>query len=149
MPFKLYKLRTMKKGSVGPASTSSDDPRLTKIGRLLRKYKLDELPQLYNILKGDMAFVGPRPEVKEVVDLMTAEEKGIILSVKPGLTDLASVWNFNEEERLAGKADPHKAYLEEIWPEKKRLQILYISKKGLWLDLQVIVLTIKKIFFRG
>jgi|TARA_Y100000034_G_C6797729_1_gene357676 lipopolysaccharide/colanic/teichoic acid biosynthesis glycosyltransferase len=133
---------------VGPPSTSQDDPRITELGEFLRKTKLDELPQLINVLKGDMSLVGPRPEVSEVVDLMTDEEKDIIFSVKPGITDLASLWNIREEEWLDGEEDPHQAYLEKIWPEKKRLQIEYINKKSLWLDLKIIILTIKKLLVR-
>lgn len=150
VPFALYKLRTMIKDAdkIGPASTSGDDPRITKLGRFLRKYKLDELPQLLNVIKGDMTLVGPRPDVPEVIHMMTPYEKSIILSVKPGITDLASLWDFNEEERLAGQKDPHQYYLDNIWPEKKRLQMAYIKAKGLGYDFYIIIQTIKKIIFR-
>ena len=133
---------------IGSPSTAEDDPRITKIGRFLRKTKLDELPQLCNVVKRDMNLVGPRPEVQEVVDLMTDYEKAMIFSVRPGITDLASIWDSNEEERLAGETDPHKAYLEKIWPEKKRLQIEYIRNRSLWLDIKILWLTIKKLLLR-
>lgn len=149
--FQFYKFRTMIEGAVGPESTSEDDKRITRIGRILRKFKIDELPQFWNVLKGDMSLVGPRPEVPSVMAIMHKQfpdEYGIIISVKPGITDLASLWDFNEEERLAGEKDPHKAYLEKIWPEKRRLQIEYIKNKSFWLDIKIILLTIKKILFR-
>jgi lipopolysaccharide/colanic/teichoic acid biosynthesis glycosyltransferase len=149
--FDLYKFRTMVIGAdkMGGASTSADDPRLTKIGKFLRRYKLDELPQLINILKGDMALVGPRPEVKEVVDLMTDEERMVIFSVKPGLTDLATLEDIHEEELLRGAKDPHKKYLDKIWPRKKQLQIKYVMERNAWLDLKIILKTIYKIFQKG
>lgn len=133
---------------IGPPSTAGDDPRITKIGKFLRKYKLDELPQLWNILKGDMNLVGPRPEVKSVVDLMTEEEKRIIFSIKPGLTDLATLEDMHEEELLRGSADPHKKYLEEIWPRKKQLQIKYVTERNVWLDVKIIAKTFYRIFVR-
>lgn len=146
-PFKLYKFRTMvlNADKIGPPSTSGDDPRITKIGKFLRKYKLDELPQLLNVLKGDMNLVGPRPEVPEVINLLNDEEYGIILSIKPGITDLASLWNINEEERLAGQEDPHQYYLDHIWPEKKRLQIEYVKNRNTRLDLWILAQTLKKL----
>ena len=142
--FTLWKLKTMRDG-VGPASTSLNDPRITRLGRFLRKYKLDEIPQILNILKGEMGIVGPRPEVEEVVALMTQEERDIILSVKPGLTDLASLWNIHEEELLRDEPDPHKAYLEKVWSRKKELQIEYIKTRSLWLDLRIILETIRRL----
>ena len=92
-----------------------------------------------------MSLVGPRPEVKEVIDLLTPEEKAVILSVKPGITDLASLWNHNEEEILRGEADPHQAYLDKIWPEKKRLQIEGIRNKSLWYDTKIVIRTLWRI----
>jgi len=146
--FRIFKFRTMvsdaeKKGGL---STAGDDPRLTKTGKFLKKFQLDELPQLINVFKGEMSFVGPRPEVSNVVELLTEKEKKIILPQKPGMVDLASIWDFNEGERLAGKIDPHKAYLEEIWPIKKELQIYYIENQNIWLDIRIILRTIFKIF---
>ena len=148
--FYLYKFRTMIENAdkIGGLSTSGDDPRLTRIGKFLRKYKLDELPQLWNVLRGDMSFVGPRPEVPEVVDLMTEEEKRIILSVRPGMTDLASIWDINEEDVLRGEKNPHEAYLKKIWPHKKELQIFYIQNQNLWGDLKIIFFTLKKLLKR-
>jgi lipopolysaccharide/colanic/teichoic acid biosynthesis glycosyltransferase len=147
-PFKIFKFRTMVPDAekLGGPSTASDDPRLTKIGNFLKKYQLDELPQLINVMAGDMSLVGPRPEVPSVVELLTEKEKKIILIQKPGMVDLASIWNFHEGERLTGKIDPHKVYLEEIWPIKKKLQIYYIKNQNIWLDIRIILRTIFKIF---
>lgn len=141
--FVLYKLKTMKDIS-GPLSTAADDPRITKIGKFLRKWKIDELPQFWNVIKGDMNIVGPRPEVPEVVALMAEEEKSIIFSVKPGLIDYATLENFHEEDRLAEKTNPHQYYLDVIWPVKKALQIKYILDKNPFKSLKVICLTIRK-----
>jgi len=144
-PFRIYKFRTMVANAelLGPPSTAADDPRITRVGRILRRFNLDELPQFINVLKGDMSIVGPRPEVPEVIALLPAEEKQLILSVRPGITDLATIWIRNEGERLRGSADPHRKYLEEIWPEKRRLQLEYIRNQSLWTDLKIIVLTLK------
>ena len=149
-PFYLYKVRTMIKGAdkLGPPSTAGDDKRLTKIGLFLRKFKIDEIPQLWNVVKGDMRLVGPRPEVPGVVDMMTQHEKDIIFSVKPGLVDLATIWNMHEEDRLSEKEDPHKFYLENIWPTKKLLQIEYINTRSLWLDLKIILICLRKLILR-
>ncbi len=146
--FIMYKFRTMIIGAekMGGPSTAADDPRLTKVGKFLRKYKIDEFPQLLNVIKGEIALVGLRPEVSSVVELLTEDEKKMILSQKPGMVDLASLWDFNEGERLIGKIDPHKAYLEEIWPIKKNLQIYYIKNQNIWLDVRIILRTIFKIF---
>jgi lipopolysaccharide/colanic/teichoic acid biosynthesis glycosyltransferase len=147
-PFRIFKFRTMVKDAekMGGPSTSADDPRLTKIGKFLRKYKLDELPQLINVLKGEMSLVGPRPEVKMYVDMLKPEEKEIILSVKPGMTDLASLWDFHEEEVLKGSKDPEKTYLEKIRPKKIQLQIEYVKNRSFLLDLKIILKTILKLF---
>ena len=147
--FRIFKFRTMvdnadKRG--GP-STAGDDPRLTKIGIFLKKYQLDELPQLINVSLGQMSLVGPRPEVLLYIDLMTREEKNVILSVPQGMTDLASLWNFHESEILEGSADPEKAYLEKVRPEKIRLQLEYVKNRSFLLDLKIIVKTILKIFY--
>jgi lipopolysaccharide/colanic/teichoic acid biosynthesis glycosyltransferase len=108
---------------------------------LLRKYKLDELPQLINVLKGEMSIVGPRPEVKEYTDLFSEEEKEI-LSVRPGITDWASIWNADEGKVLAGAADPEKAYMELIRPTKLKLQLKYVRERSFWVDLKIIFLTL-------
>lgn len=146
--FIMYKFRTMVMNAenIGPSSTSSNDIRITKTGRFLRKVKIDEIPQLLNVLTGNMSIVGPRPEIKRFTDLFTEEEKAI-LNVKPGITDWASIWNSNEGLILQGAADPDKAYMELIRPEKIRLQLLYIKNHNFFIDLKIIFLTIRKIVF--
>lgn len=142
-PFRIFKFRTMVKDAdkIGGSSTSNDDSRITQVGRFLRKYKLDELPQLINVLIGDMSFVGPRPEVKKFTDLYTDEEK-VILSVRPGITDWASIWNSDEGAVLAGAKNPDKAYLELIRPTKLKLQIKYVREQSFCVDLKLIFLTV-------
>lgn len=146
--FKMYKFRTMVDIAerLGGPSTPADDPRLTKIGKFLKRFQLDEFAQLINVFRGEMSLVGPRPEFPPYVDLMTDEEKRVILSVQPGMTDFASLWNFHEGELLRGSTDPEKTYLEKIRPEKIRLQMKYIKERSFWLDLKIIILTIIKIF---
>ena len=146
--FKIFKFRSMVKDAekLGGPSTAADDPRLTEIGKFLKRVQLDELPQLINVLKGEMSLVGPRPEVKLYVDMMTEEEKNLILSIRPGMTDLASLWNFREGEVLKGSPDPEKTYLEKIRPEKIRFQIEYVKNRSFWLDLKIILRTIIKLF---
>jgi len=147
-PFRIFKFRSMveKAEELGGPSTASDDPRLTKIGKFLKKYQLDELPQLINVLKGEMSLVGPRPEVKKYVDMMAEEERKTVLSVRPGMTDLASLWNFHEGEILKGSPDPEKTYMEKIRPTKIKLQLEYVKNRSFWLDLKIILKTILKIF---
>ncbi|TMF26724.1 MAG: sugar transferase [Chloroflexi bacterium] len=132
--FRMYKFRTMvtNADSVGGPNTPDDDPRLTRTGRFLRRYKLDELPQLVNVLRGDMSFVGPRPQVPEEVASYTAQEREI-LSVRPGISDWASLRFHNEGEILAGQPDPDRAYAELIRPEKMRLGLEY-AKRGTFRD---------------
>jgi len=146
--FRIFKFRTMVVDAekLGGPSTAGDDARLLKIGHFLKKYQLDELPQLINVLKGEMSFVGPRPEVKMYVDMMADEERKIIYSVSPGMTDLASLWNFHEGEILKGSSDPEKDYMEKIRPEKIRLQIEYVKTRSFMLDLKIIFKTIIKVF---
>jgi len=143
-PFRIYKFRTMVVNAekIGPASTSDDDPRITKIGRFLRKYKLDELPQLINVLKGEMSFVGPRPEVPSEVATYNEEERKI-LSVRPGITDWASLTYHNEGEILKGAEDPHQAYREKIRPGKIKLAIKYVDKQSFFIDLRIIMDTLR------
>jgi lipopolysaccharide/colanic/teichoic acid biosynthesis glycosyltransferase len=147
-PFRMFKFRTMVVGAdkIGGPSTPADDPRLTKIGLFLKKYQLDELPQLIDVLRGKMSLVGPRPEVKMYVDMMTEEEKKTILSVRPGMTDLASLWDFHEAEILRGAEEPEKEYREKIRPTKLKLQQEYVKTRSFWLDLKIIIRTIFKIF---
>jgi len=146
--FRIFKFRTMVENAeqLGGPSTAGDDPRLRKLGKFLKKFQLDELPQLINVLKGEMSLVGPRPEVPFYVDMMAEEEKRIILSVPQGMTDLASLWDFHESEALLGSPDPEKAYQEKIRPEKIRLQLEYVKKRSFWLDIKIILKTIVKIF---
>jgi lipopolysaccharide/colanic/teichoic acid biosynthesis glycosyltransferase len=130
----------MNADAIGPSSTAADDPRITPLGRILRKYKFDELPQLINVFKGEMSLVGPRPEVESYVTLFSEEEKQI-LSVPPGITDWASLWNSDEGAVLAGYEDPEKAYMELIRPEKLRLQLEYVRRHSFWVDLSILIQT--------
>lgn len=143
-PFKIFKFRTMVVNAekLGGPSTADDDPRITKIGRFLRKYKLDELPQLINVLKGEMSVVGPRPEVPMEVETYNNKEKKV-LNVKPGITDYASLTFHNEGEILKGSTDPHQAYRKKIRPEKLKLALKYVEKQSFWVDLKIIFETIK------
>jgi lipopolysaccharide/colanic/teichoic acid biosynthesis glycosyltransferase len=129
---------------LGLITVGGRDPRVTSVGYYLRKYKLDELPQLLNIILNDMSVVGPRPEVEKYVKLYNETQRKV-LSVKPGLTDLASLEYINENEIL-GKADnPEKTYVKEIMPAKLELNLEYIKKQGLFFDLKVILKTVLKI----
>ena len=147
--FKMYKFRTMvvNADKIGASSSTHSDPRITGIGRYLRKTKLDEIPQFINVLIGNMSIVGPRPDVKIFTDLFNEEEK-TILSVKPGITDWASVCNRDEGKILEGAEDPDKAYMEMIWPEKKRLQLKYVRERSFFTDIKIIWLTLVAIFKR-
>lgn len=146
--FRIFKFRTMVSNAeeLGGPSTAADDPRLTKFGKFLKKYQLDELPQLINVLKGEMSLVGPRPEVHFYVNMMSEEEKKLILSVPQGMTDLASLWDFHEGEVLKGSPDPEETYMEKIRPKKIQLQLEYVKKRSFWLDLKIIFKTVLKIF---
>ena len=140
--FRMFKFRTMVVNAerIGGSSTSDDDPRLTRTGQFLRRYKLDELPQLVNVLKGDMSFVGPRPQVPDEVAGYTPEEREL-LSMRPGITDWASLRFHNEGEILAGHADPDRAYLELIRPEKMKLGLDYVRKATFRDDLEILLKT--------
>lgn len=148
-PFRIYKFRTMVVDAekLGGPSTADDDPRITKVGKLIRKFKLDELPQFINVLAGDMSIVGPRPEVKHYTDMFTDEEKAI-LSVRPGITDWASIWNPDEGRVLAGSPDPEKTYMEKIRPEKIRLQLKYARERSMAVDIKIILETIATVLLR-
>jgi len=141
--FRIFKFRTMVVDAekIGGSSTSDDDERITEIGKKLRKYKLDELPQLINVFVGNMSLVGPRPEVKHYTDKFNEEER-LILSVRPGITDWASIWNADEGAVLAGAEDPDKAYEELIRPTKLRLQLKYVRETSLFVDIKIICMTI-------
>jgi len=142
--FGLYKFRTMKTDSdrSGLLTVGNRDPRITNAGYYLRKYKLDEIPQLLNVLTGDMSFVGPRPEVRKYVDMYSVEQKNI-LNVRPGITDLASIKYRNENELLAGADDPEKYYINEIMPDKIRINLEYISDRSILKDIKIILKTLK------
>src|SRR5208282_835570 len=142
-PFQMLKFRTMVVNAerLGGPSTADHDPRITRCGRFLRKRKLDEVPQLINVLRGEMSIVGPRPEVPFYVNLFSDEEKAI-LSVRPGITDWASLWNSDEGAVLHGSADPERAYMERIRPEKIRLQLAYVRNQSLLVDLGIIAQTV-------
>ncbi len=148
-PFTIFKFRTMVLNAekLGGPSTADDDPRITRVGKFIRKFKLDELPQLINVLKGEMSVVGPRPEVQMYVDMFTEEEK-TILSVRPGITDWASIWNPDEGAILAGSPDPEKTYMEKIRPEKIRLQLKYVRERSFWVDLKIILWTLKAVVMK-
>lgn len=141
--FKMWKFRTMIHSAdrVGGTTTPEDDTRLTGIGRSLRKFKLDELPQLFNVLRGEMSLAGPRPQVPWAVELYTEEEKAL-LTVRPGMTDFASLRFRNEGEMLKGSKDPDRDYLEKIHPEKVRLGLEYVRTRSLWVDVKIICLTV-------
>lgn len=148
-PFRLYKFRSMRQGMVGPQITlGKSDPRITWIGQWLRKTKIDELPQLWNVVKGDMSFVGPRPEVAKYVALYTTEQKAV-LNVRPGLTDPASIQAFDEGARLESESNPEAYYREVILSEKIKLQLDYIQHANLLSDVRVILQTLLRILQRG
>lgn len=145
--FGLYKFRSMRTGSdkKGLITVGGHDSRITRMGYFIRKYKIDELPQLWNVLKGDMSLVGPRPEVKKYVDLYTEEQRRV-LSVRPGITDYASI-EYVDENEILGKADnPDRVYVEEIMPAKIKLNMRYIENRSLKEYFKIIGLTFINIF---
>lgn len=144
--FKLFKFRSMVSNAdkKGLLTVGGRDSRVTRIGYFLRKYKLDELPQLLNVLFGDMSLVGPRPEVRKYVD-MYSEEQRKVLSVKPGITDYASIEYSNENELLGSVPNPEEVYITEVMPAKLALNLRYIREQGLLTDLKIIFMTIGKI----
>ncbi|MDQ3020535.1 MAG: sugar transferase [Bacteroidota bacterium] len=146
--FTLFKFKTMKVNSEkkGLLTVGDRDKRITSAGYYLRKYKLDELPQLVNVLLGDMSFVGPRPEVRKYVELYNDDQKRI-LEVRPGITDVASIKYSKENELLAKSENPENYYVKEIMPDKIRLNLLYLSDRSFFKDIQIIFNTIKKIIY--
>ena len=150
LDFPLYKFRTMysesDRGSL--ITIGENDTRITKTGLFLRKYKIDEFPQFFNILKGEMSIVGPRPEVRKYVDLYTPEQMKV-LSVRPGLTDYASIRYVNENALLAASDDPEQTYIHEIMPDKLALNLKYIEEQSLWVDLKIILKTFAAIIHRS
>lgn len=143
--FLLVKFRTMvRRADRSGKLTVGADPRVTRIGAFLRRYKLDEFPQLINVLKGDMSIVGPRPEVPEFVEHYGPNQRRV-LSVRPGLTDEASLAYIQEERLLENAEDPHRTYLEEILPEKVRLNLRYVEEQSMRKDISLILQTLRRI----
>ena len=143
-PFKLIKFRTMRTTDSGPTTTAAEDPRITRVGKILRRYKIDELPQLINVLKGEMSLVGPRPQVAWCVATYSPEERDV-LRVRPGITDWSSM-HFHDEGAIiaqSGIADPDEAYLKLIHPEKMRLQLRYVRERSFAVDMGILVDTLK------
>ena len=145
-PFHIYKFRSMRQDSTGPQITVGNDARITRSGRWLRAYKLDELPQLINVLLGDMSLVGPRPEVPHYVALYPANVRDEVLSVRPGITDLASVQYRNESTLLAASNDPQATYVQDILPAKLALCQQYVQERSFWLDLKILAMTFGILF---
>lgn len=147
--FRLYKFRTMVKdaSSIGPPITSANDPRITRVGRLLRKFKVDEMLQIINIVKGDMSVIGPRPEVKKYID-MFAEDYEDVLKIKPGMTDYALIAFRNEEEILSRFSDAEEGYMNEVLPEKIKLYRKYITEISLKTDVKIFFATIWEVLRR-
>lgn len=145
-PFVLYKFRSMVKGAEmsGTLTTSRKDERITKPGRFLRASKLDELPQLFNVLKGDMSIVGPRPEVPEFVELYTEEQRRV-LTLRPGITDYASIKYANENALLSEFDDPVKGYIEQVMPDKLKLNLSYLEEQSMMTDIKIIARTALRI----
>jgi len=145
-PFRIWKFRTMRAGSTGLSITSGGDARITPIGLVLRKYKLDELPQLINVLCGDMSLVGPRPEVPEYV-LLESPVWQAVLRARPGITDLASLVYRNEEDVLRSQSNPDAYYRNQLQPKKLELNLTYLSTRSLWRDLKLILASIRYSLF--
>lgn len=147
--FRLFKFRSMRPDSdkLGLITVGGHDPRVTRSGYYIRKYKLDEFPQLINVFKGDMSLVGPRPEVRKYVELYTPEQLRV-LSVRPGITSLASIRYRNENEILAAAEDPDKCYVEQVMPDKLAIDLEYVGKANLWTDIKLIFSTFKEIIVK-
>lgn len=143
-PFEIHKFRTMffDVSDIGPSVTTSSDPRITRVGKVLRKYKLDELPQLIDVLLGDMSLVGPRPEVPKYLDAYDEKDKKIIFKVRPGITDKASIEFRNENELISNAVDADKLYIENILPIKLSYCREYVENQSLWLDIIIILKTV-------
>ena len=149
IPFEMLKFRSMVPDAekLGGTSTPDDDNRITGIGKFMRRFKLDEFPQLINVLRGEMSLVGPRPQVKQDVDKYTVEEQAI-LSVRPGITDWASIRFANEGEILKGEPDPDEAYIRLIRPEKLRLGLEYVRRQSPATDIKILWMTFKRLLGR-
>ena len=144
--FRIIKFRSMRQNNSGPQITVGADARITRSGRFIRAYKLDELPQLINVLLGDMSLVGPRPEVPRYVALYPADVREEVLSVRPGMTDLASVQYRSESDLLAASSDPELTYTTVILPAKLALYQQYVRQRSLWLDVRIICVTFGILF---
>ncbi|MBK7888263.1 MAG: sugar transferase [Bacteroidetes bacterium] len=146
VPFRIFKFRTMyvNADKQGLLTVGERDARITRVGVLLRKYKLDELPQLFNVMVGNMSLVGPRPEVRKYVDLYS-EEQLKVLRVKPGITDYASIEYANENQLLGNVSNPEEVYVNEIMPAKLLLNLKYIEEQSLMTDLMILLKTVRKI----
>lgn len=144
--FTLFKFRTMSIGSdkKGLLTIGGNDSRITNVGRILRKYKLDELPQLFNVINGTMSLVGPRPEVRKYVSLYNQEQLSI-LNIKPGITDYASLQYFSESELLAKSNNPEETYILDILPEKLKINLNYMENLSIKTDFIIILKTIRKV----
>lgn len=139
-PFRIFKFRSMRKDNAGLKITTGNDSRITPVGRFLRKSKIDELPQLINVLVGDMSFVGPRPEVADYVNLYTPYQRQVLL-VRPGITGLASIRFRNENDLLTASDDPNRTYVEQIMPRKIDLDLEYIPRASVFYDIKLIFQT--------
>lgn len=144
--FGLLKFRTMRKHAehLGKLTVGARDPRITRLGYVLRRYKIDELPQLFNVLIGHMSFVGPRPEVPEYVALYDARQRRV-LEVRPGLTDYASLRYFDENELLAGAEDPQHTYVHTVMPDKLDINLEYVDRRSFRGDMRILWLTLRRV----
>lgn len=147
--FRLYKFRSMRPDSdrLGLITVGGHDPRVTRSGYYIRKYKLDEFPQLINVFIGDMSLVGPRPEVRKYVDMYTPEQMRV-LSVRPGITSLASIRYRNENDILAAAEDPNRCYVEQVMPDKLAIDLEYVDRATLWNDIRLIFSTFREIIVK-
>lgn len=146
--FRLFKFRSMRPDSdkLGLITVGGRDPRVTRSGYYIRKYKLDEFPQLINVFMGEMSLVGPRPEVRNYVDMYSPEQMRV-LDVRPGITSLASIRYHNENDILAAAQDPDQTYIEQVMPDKLAIDLEYVGKANLWTDIKLIFSTIKAILY--
>ncbi|HTX16600.1 MAG TPA: sugar transferase [Candidatus Baltobacteraceae bacterium] len=146
-PFAMWKFRTMRLNSENDGiTTGKDDPRVTRVGRFLRRYKIDELPQLTNVLSGDMSLVGPRPDFEEHTSAYREDEK-VILSVRPGITDYASL-HFHNLSDAVGSKDPHRVYVDQIRPQKNRLRVAYVRRQSLGEDCRILFWTLVRVVWK-
>ncbi len=139
--FRIFKFRSMRQDNAGLQITVGDDARITRSGRFIRAYKLDELPQFINVLLGDMSMVGPRPEVPRYVALYPADVRAEVLSLRPGMTDLASVQYRSESDLLAASSNPEETYIHTVLPAKLALCRRYVRERSLWLDIKILCMT--------